>query len=49
MNKGKSKLEPTDEIHEELSFVEFTFSVAMLELRVKPVEQVQKLRRGNRK
>ena len=49
MDKRKSKLELIDDIHEELSFVEFTFSAAMLELQVKSFEQVQKLRRGNRK
>ena len=41
MEKRKSKLEPIDEIHEELSFVEYTTSATMLELQTKPVEQVQ--------
>ena len=41
MEKRKSNLEPIDEIHEELFFLENTTSAAMLELQAKPVEQVQ--------
>ena len=41
MEKRKSKLEPIDEIVEELSFVEYTISAAMPEHQAKPVEQLQ--------
>ena len=41
MEKRKSKLELIDEIHDELSFVEYTTSAAMLEPQAKPVEEVQ--------
>ena len=41
MEKRESKQEPIDEIHEQLSFVEYTTFAAKLELQIKPVEQVQ--------
>ena len=41
MEKRKSKLELIDEIHDELSFGEYTTSAAMLEPQAKPVEEVQ--------
>ena len=50
MEKRRSKLEPINELHEELSFLEYTTSAATLKLKAKPVEQLkeQEEERGNK-